>query len=69
MQEVHAVPVLSAGEFHSPKIHNYKEYNHVDSFRVGTEDALKFKHYMGTDKNDFERTMPGYPMYYDTDHN
>ena len=58
-----------AGEFHSPKIHNYKEYNHVDSFRVGTEDALKFKHYMGTDKNDFERTMPGYPMYYDTDHN
>lgn len=43
----------AAGEFHSPKIHNYKEFNHVDSFRVGTEEAIQFKHFMGTDKNDF----------------
>jgi hypothetical protein len=41
----------------------------MDSYRVSTEDAIKFKHFMGTDKNDFQRTMPGFPMHYDTDFN
>ena len=57
------------GGFHSPSIHNFMDFNHADSYRVTSEDAIKFKHYMGTDKNDFQRTMPGFPMYYDTDFN
>ena len=44
-------------------------FNHNDSYRVTSEDAIKFKHYMGTDAADFKRTMPGFPMYYDTDFN
>lgn len=44
-------------------------YDHPDSTRINSEDALKFKHFMGTDKNDFNRTMPGYEMYYDKDFN
>ena len=28
-----------------------------------------FKHFMGTDRADFERTNPGYMMYYDKDFN
>jgi len=53
------------GIFHSPNIHNYLNNQHADSYRVTQEDAVKFKHYMGTDKADFNRTMPAYPMYYD----
>lgn len=30
---------------------------------------MKFKHYMGTDKVDFNRTVPAYPMYYDYTNN
>ena len=44
-------------------------YQHGDSYRVTGEDAVKFKHFMGSDKADFARTAPGAPMYYDTDHN
>jgi len=57
------------GGFHSPVIHNFMNYNHNDAYRVTSEDAIKFKHFMGTDKADFQRTNPGYPMYYDTDFN
>ena len=57
------------GHFHDPTIHNYIHYNHHDSKRITTEDAIKFKHFMGTDRADFERTMPGFPMYYDRDFN
>ena len=57
------------GYFHSPSLHNYLENQHADSFRVTSEEAVKFKHYMGTDKVEFNRTMPAYPMYYDTDFN
>jgi len=32
---------------------------------VTQEDALKFKHYMNTDKVDFNMTRPSYPTYYD----
>ena len=57
------------GVFHSPQIHNWMNYQHGDSNRVTGEDAIKFKHFMGTDKADFNRTMPGYQMHYDNDHN
>lgn len=57
------------GVFHSPQVHNWMHYQHGDSNRVTGEDAIKFKHFMGTDKADFNRTMPGYAMYYDTDFN
>lgn len=57
------------GDFHSPRIHNYMHYNHPDSYRVDTEEALKFKHYMVTDRDAFDRTRPAHPMYYDTDFN
>lgn len=57
------------GLFHSPAVHNHLENRHPDSFRVTQEEALAFKHYMNTDKEDFLRTMPGYPMHYDRDHN
>jgi DnaJ-domain-containing protein 1 len=60
--------LASPGVFHSPAIHNYLENQHVDSYRVTAEDAAKFKHYMGTDKADFNRTMPAYPMFYDHNH-
>lgn len=53
------------GEFHSPQFHNFKDYNHQDTAMVTSEDAIKFKHWMGSDKVDFNRTQPYYPMYYD----
>jgi hypothetical protein len=43
----------NAGEFHTPYIHNYLNYNHQDTSFVTSEDALKFKHWMGSDKVDF----------------
>ena len=53
------------GEFHSPQVHNYLNYNHQDSSFLTAEDAMKFKHWMGTDIVDFQRSRPYYPMYYD----
>lgn len=61
--------LMGPGWFHSPSIHNYMHYNHQDSARVTQEDGIKFKHFMGTDKVDFNRTQPGYPAYYDENHN
>lgn len=58
-----------AGEWHSPAMHNYRHFSHPDSYRVTADDAVKFKHFMGTDRADFERTKPAHPMYYDNDHN
>uniref|UniRef100_A0A7S3CSE1 J domain-containing protein n=1 Tax=Strombidium rassoulzadegani TaxID=1082188 RepID=A0A7S3CSE1_9SPIT len=55
--------------FHSPHVHNFVHYQHPDSARVTSEDSLKFKHFMGTDKADFQRTMPAHPMHYDSDFN
>lgn len=40
-------------------------YDHPDSYRVTPEDAIKFKHFMGSDRADFERTKPAHPMHYD----
>lgn len=42
---------------------------HGDSQRVTSEDAVKFKHFMGSDKPEFNRTMPAQPMYYDENFN
>ena len=61
--------LAAPGVFHAPHLHNALNFQHADSYRVTQEDAVKFKHYMGTDKTDFNRTMPAYPMYYDTDYN
>ena len=61
--------LAAPGVFHSPLLHNALENRHPDSYRVTQEDAVKFKHYMGTDRASFNKTMPGYPMYYDRDHN
>jgi len=41
------------GEFHQPAVHNYLNYNHQDTTFVTSEDALKFKHWMGSDIVDF----------------
>lgn len=46
------------GAFHSPQMHNWMNNHHGDSQRVTSEDAVKFKHFMGTDKPEFNRTMP-----------
>lgn len=54
------------GHFHAPDLHNFLDFQHGDKHRVTTEDAVKFKHFMGTDKADFARTMPNYQMHYDT---
>lgn len=55
------------GTFHSPQMHNFINFNHADSYRVTQEDAVKFKHFMNSDKVDFLRTKPAHPMFYDRD--
>lgn len=65
---IRGTALASPGIFHSPLLHNALENGHAEASRVTQEDALKFKHYMGTDKVMFNKTMPGYPMYYDRDH-
>ncbi len=59
----------NSGEFHNPAIHNALNYKHQDTAFVTSEDAVKFKHWMGTDKVDFNRSKPYYPMHYDRDYN
>ena len=57
------------GAFHSPQIHNFLNYHHQDTAFVTPEDALKFKHWMGSDIVDHQRTRPYYPMFYDNNFN
>lgn len=57
----------NTGEFHSPQIHNYLEYFHQDTSFVTSEDALKFKHWTGSEQIDYNRSKPYYPMHYDKD--
>ncbi len=57
--------VGNVGEFHSPQVHNYLNYNHQDTSFLNAEDAIKFKHWMGSDIVDFQRSRPYYPMHYD----
>lgn len=61
--------LMQPGFFHAPQIHNYIHYQHPDSKKVDSEEAVQFKHFMGTDKADFLRSKPAHPMYYDTDFN
>ena len=56
-------------EFHQPVVHNYLNNYHQDSFLVSQEDAVKFKAYMTSDKADFQRNRPFYPMFYDNNFN
>ena len=53
------------GEFHQPKVHNQLNFYHPDAKTVTSEDSVKFKSYMLSDKDDFTRTRPQAPMYYD----
>jgi len=55
----------NVGEFHSPQIHNYLNYNHQDTSFLTAEDAIKFKHWQGSDIVDHQRSRPYYPMHYD----
>ena len=55
------------GEFHSPKVHNFYNFYHPDSKTVTSEDSVKFKAFMQSDKDNFNQTMPSHPMHYDRD--
>ena len=46
-------------------MHNYHEYYNQDSAEVTSEDAIRFKNWMRSDKFDFERVRPYYPIHYD----
>ena len=59
----------SPGTFHSPKIHNRMNFHHPDAKIINSEDAVKFKAYMNSDKSEFQMSRPSYPMYYDKDFN
>lgn len=55
------------GEFHTPQTHNFFNNYHADSKLVTSEDSVKFKAFMNSDKVDFTMTRPARPMYYDRD--
>jgi len=57
----------SPGIFHDPKIHNRLNFHHPDSKIINSEDAVKFKAWMTSDKFEFNLSRPSYPMYYDKD--
>jgi len=57
-----------AGEFHQPSVHNFLNNYHQDAKTVTSEDTVKFKHFMNSDKVDFNRSKPFYPMYFDRNH-
>ena len=60
--------VCPPGYFHSPDIHTTQEPRHQDSTLVGGLEAMQFKQYMKSDKPEFERTIPWYPMKFDPDY-
>ena len=41
------------GNFHYPNIHNRLNFHHPDAKVINSEDAIKFKAWMNTDKTDF----------------
>ena len=51
------------GDFHSPAVHNYLNNYHADSKVIDSEDAVKFKSWMQSDKVDYTMTRPSHPMY------
>lgn len=56
-------------DFHQPSVHNFLNNYHQDSHLVSGEDAVKFKAFMNSDKADFNRSTPFYPMFYDNNFN
>lgn len=54
------------GAFHQPKMHNFLNFYHPDAKTVTSEDSVKFKAFMQSDKDDYLRTKPSHPMHYDT---
>jgi hypothetical protein len=50
-------------------VHNFLNNCHQDSHLVTSEEAVKFKAYMGSDEYDFKRSRPVHPMHYDRDFN
>ena len=46
-------------------MHNFLEFYHPDSKTVTSEDTVKFKAYMVSDKDDFNMSRPSHPMHYD----
>ena len=54
------------GAFHQPKTHNFYNFYHPDAKVINSEDTVKFKAYMLSDKDPgFSLTRPSHPMYYD----
>lgn len=53
------------GEFHQPEAHNFLNFYHPDSKTVTSEDAMKFKAFMLSDKDDFNLSRPSHPIHYD----
>ena len=53
------------GEFHQPAVHNFLNYYHPDSKTITSEDTMKFKAFMQSDKDDFNLTRPSHPVYHD----
>lgn len=56
------------GYYHSPATHNMLDNYHQDSKVITSEDTVKFKHYMNSDKVAFNRTKPISPPYFDKTH-
>ena len=46
-------------------MHNFYDYNHPDTKKVGEEDAVKFKAYMNSDKELFDMSYPSHVIHYD----
>lgn len=42
------------GEFHQPKVHNHYNFWHPDAKIINSEDSVKFKAYMTSDKANFQ---------------
>ena len=56
-------------EFHHPSHHNFLNNYHPDSKEVTSEDSIKFKNFMQSDKVPLTMTRPLNVTYYDTDLN
>lgn len=53
------------GEFHQPNFHNYLNFYHPDSKIINSEDAMKFKAFMVSDKSDFTMSRPSHAGHID----
>jgi len=62
---IRGAAIGAPGEFHAPAVHNFLENYHQDSAVVTSEEAVKFKAFMSSDKYDHTRSRPTHPMHYD----